>query len=356
MSNIDPAADIHARLAMAEAALRSIGQTIAPEIRQLDIAVLIPCFNEAPTIADVIKSFRAALPQARVYVYDNNSHDNTASIARAAGAIVRREPLQGKHNVVRRMFSDIEADVYILTNADGSHDAAAAPRLVSRMIQSQADMVIGGRVTSEKSAYPVERRPGDRTLAHLAGHILGERFNDMLSDYRAFSRRYIKSYPARSTHVDCELAFSVHALELGMITAEIQTVCAEQAKDAIPRRQPLHEAAHNAVAIARLLRDHRPVALFAAASAGCALGAMLTASGSLMGALAAVALATGVLLGAVNAGRREMKRFAFNGQEGLAARLERYAETRISMDGLRAQALAENAMREVPAPRRSRIN
>ncbi len=356
MSTVDPSADIHARLAMAEAALRSIGQTLAPEIRQLDIAVLIPCFNEAPTIADVIKSHRTALPHARIYVYDNNSNDNTAAIARAAGAVVRREPLQGKHNVVRRMFADVEADVYILTNAGGSHDAAAAPRLVSRMIQTQADMMIGGRVTTEKSEYPAERRPGDRTLARLAGHILGDRFNDMLSDYRAFSRRYVKSFPARSTHVDCELAFSVHALEMGMIAGEIQTICGEQAKDAVPRRHPLHDAMNNAAAIARLLRDHRPVALFGSAAAACAVAAIVSTSTPLMGALAAVAMCTGLIIGSVNAGRREMKRLAFNAQEALPARLERYAETRISLDSLRAQALAENPVRELPGSRRGRIN
>ena len=130
MSTIDTNADIHARLAVAEAALHAIGQKLSPELADLDIAVLIPCYNEAVAIAEVVRSFRTALPTARVYVYDNNSQDDTARVAREAGAIVRREPLQGKGHVVRRMFSDIEADLYVMADGDATYDAAAAPSMI----------------------------------------------------------------------------------------------------------------------------------------------------------------------------------------------------------------------------------
>jgi len=170
--SIDHTADIHARLAAAEAALQAVGQQHHPALRHVDIAVLIPCFNEAASIGDVIKAFRVALPNARIYVYDNNSYDNTALIAREAGAIVRREPLQGKGHVVRRMFSDIEADVYVMVDGDATYDAASAPRLVSRLIETQADMVVGARITEEKAAYRSGHRLGNKVLTGLVAWLL----------------------------------------------------------------------------------------------------------------------------------------------------------------------------------------
>jgi glycosyltransferase involved in cell wall biosynthesis len=223
MSSVDKQSDIHERLAAAEAALHAVGQQISPAIRHIDIAVLIPAYNEATTIGDVVRSFRIALPNARIYVYDNNSFDNTAAVARDAGAIVRREPLQGKGHVVRRMFADIEADVYVMVDGDATYDAAAAPRLVSRLIETQADMVVGARITEEKAAYRAGHKLGNKMLTGLVAWIFGDRFTDMLSGYRAFSRRFAKSFPALASGFETETELTVHALELDMITAEIQT-------------------------------------------------------------------------------------------------------------------------------------
>ena len=152
---IDSNTNIHERLAAAEAALHAVGQQISPAIRHIDIAVLVPAFNEAATIGEVVRSFRVALPHAKIYVYDNNSWDNTSTVAREAGAIVRREPLQGKGHVVRRMFSDVEADVYVMVDGDATYDAASAPRMVSRLIETQADMVVAP--ASPKRKPPIAR-------------------------------------------------------------------------------------------------------------------------------------------------------------------------------------------------------
>ena len=193
---IDSNTNIHERLAAAEAALHAVGQQISPAIRHIDIAVLVPAFNEAATIGEVVRSFRVALPHAKIYVYDNNSWDNTSTVAREAGAIVRREPLQGKGHVVRRMFSDVEADVYVMVDGDATYDAASAPRMVSRLIETQADMVVGARITEEKAAYRAGHRLGNRVLTGLVAKLFGDRFTDMLSGYRVFSRRFVKSFPA----------------------------------------------------------------------------------------------------------------------------------------------------------------
>lgn len=375
MSAHDTANDIHARLAMAEAALRSIGQGVSPMVRMLDIAVLIPCCNEGASIGDVVRSFHAALPQARIYVYDNNSHDNSAAIAREAGAVVRREPLQGKGQVVRRMFADIEADAYVLVDGDGSYDAAAAPRLISRLLETQADMVIGARVLADKSGRPQETRIGDRLLETMIAKLYGDRYTDMLSGYRVLSRRFVKSFPALSSGFDTDAELSIHALDLGLITAEAQTAFTPASA---PERDA-HAIARDTFAklgmTMRLMRDERPLAFFAAVAALICLGSAVIAtplfltavaagamaafpSSFLLGAtsvFAGASLAAGFVLESVRLGRREMKRLAFIQQEGLTSKLERLADTRVQLDALRLQALAENP----PMPermRRTRIN
>lgn len=360
--SIDSNADIHARLAVAEAALKAIGQQISPAIRQLDTAVLIPCYNEGATIGDVVKSFRAALPHARIYVYDNNSYDNTAQVARDAGAIVRREPLQGKGHVVRRMFSDIEADVYLMVDGDATYDAAAAPRMISRLVECQADMVVGARITQEKAAYRQGHRFGNKMLTGMVAWIFGDRFTDMLSGYRAFSRRFAKSYPALASGFETETELTVHALELDMITAEIQTTYGSRPEGSVSKLSTVRDGIRILVTIGRLMRDERPLVFFGTiagigALATLALGtpvifdyletglverfptAFLAASTAV---LSGIALVSGVILETVALGRREMKRLAYNQIESLAARLERHAETRMTLDALRAQAISEN--------------
>jgi hypothetical protein len=359
---IDSNANIHDRLAAAEAALHAVGQQISPAIRHLDIAVLIPAFNEAATIGDVVRSFRAALPHARIYVYDNNSWDNTRTHARNAGATVRREPLQGKGHVVRRMFSDIEADVYVMVDGDATYDAAAAPRLVSRLIETQADMVVGARITEDKAAYRAGHRFGNRMLTGLVSMIFGDRFTDMLSGYRAFSRRFVKSYPALASGFETETELTVHALELDMITAEISTPYGARPEGSVSKLSTFRDGFRILGTIGRLMRDERPLMFFGALAGVISLAALILglpiiseylATGLVprfptaflcgtLGVLAAISLVSGVILETVSLGRREMKRLAYNGIESLAAKLDRIEETRLTLTSLRAQALTEN--------------
>ena len=187
------------------------------------IAVLLPCFNEEAAIAQTVASFRAALPGATVYVYDNNSHDRTAEVARAAGAIVRFERVQGKGAVVRRMFADVDADIYVMADGDATYDAASAPALVARLLDEQLDMVVGARVHTADEAYRRGHRFGNALLTGILARLFGRSFSDILSGYRVFSRRFVKSYPALSTGFEIETDISVHALELKMPVAEAET-------------------------------------------------------------------------------------------------------------------------------------
>ncbi len=188
------------------------------------IAVLIPCYNEAATIATVVADFCKALPSATVYVYDNNSTDDTRRlVAAAAGAIVRTEPLQGKGNVVRRMFADIEADAYVLVDGDGTYDAASATRMVELLLRDSLDMVNGARVATTGNAYRPGHAFGNKLLTGTVAFIFGNRIRDMLSGYRVLSRRFVKSFPALSTGFETETELTVHALELRLPIVEVDT-------------------------------------------------------------------------------------------------------------------------------------
>jgi hypothetical protein len=359
---IDNTADIHARLAAAEAALAAVGQQLSPALRHLDIAVLVPCFNEAKTVGEVVKSFRAALPGARVYVYDNNSHDNSVVVAREAGAVVRREPLQGKGHVVRRMFSDIEADVYLLVDGDGTYDAAAAPRLVSRLVETQADMVVGARITDDRQAYEGANSLSNRMMTKMIASLFGDRFTDMLSGYRAFSRRFVKSYPALSSGLGAEPEMTVHALNLGMITAEVQTTCAGRRIGETTRWSRMRGRLKKLSMMVQLVRDAKPLLFFGVVAGLLGLSGVVAgllgqplASATLV-VLGALGVVTGVLLGAVSIARREIKRGIYCQVESLAARLERFEETRLTLTSLRAQALEENPPVYGAARRRARAH
>ena len=359
---IDNTADIHARLAAAEAALAAVGQQLSPALRHLDIAVLIPCFNESKTVGEVVKSFRAALPGARVYVYDNNSHDNSAVVAREAGAVVRREPLQGKGHVVRRMFSDIEADVYVLVDGDGTYDAASAPRLVSRLVETQADMVVGARITDDKVAYQGGNGFSNRMLTGMVASLFGGRFTDMLSGYRALSGRFVKSYPALSSGLGTEPELTVHALNLGMITAEVQTTYAGQRIGETTRWSRMRNRLRILNMMVQLVRDARPLMFFGGVAGLLGLAALAAglvaqplACATLV-VLSAISLASGILLGAISIARREIKRAAYSQVESLAARLERFEETRLTLTSLRAQALEQNPPVYGAPPRRARAH
>jgi glycosyltransferase involved in cell wall biosynthesis len=185
------------------------------------IAVLLPCYNEAATIARVVEGFARALPGATIYVYDNNSTDETRTEAAAAGAIVRREPYQGKGHVVRRMFADIDADIYLLADGDLTYDPTAAGRLIDLLVSDNLDMVVGTRVTDESAAYRRGHRTGNRAFNLVVEYLFGQGFTDILSGYRVFSRRFAKSFPAASGGFEIETELSIHALDLKLAVTEV---------------------------------------------------------------------------------------------------------------------------------------
>jgi glycosyltransferase involved in cell wall biosynthesis len=195
-------------------------------IPDIDIAVLLPCYNEEKAIGAVVASFRAALPLATIYVYDNNSTDNTLIEAKKSGAIVRCEPRQGKGNVIRRMFLDIDADVYLLADGDQTYDSAAAPVLVEKLLSEQLDMVVGARVNSDTDlpTYRRGHRFGNALFTKIVDCLFGSPFKDILSGYRAFSRRFVKSFPALSRGFDTEVELTIHSLELCIPVGEVNTL------------------------------------------------------------------------------------------------------------------------------------
>ena len=230
-----------------------------------NIAVLVPCYNEETTIDLVVNRFRAALPRATIYVYDNNSTDRTNEVARAAGAIVRSELRQGKGHVVRRMFADIDADIYFLVDGDDTYDAAAAPRLVQRLIDDQLDFVNAARAANSTEAYRRGHRFGNYVLSALVGNIFGKQFNDMLSGYKLFSRRFAKSFPAMSGGFEIETELTVHALELRMPCAEENTAYRERPDGSVSKLKTYRDGARILALIGDLIRNERPLQFFGVA-------------------------------------------------------------------------------------------
>ncbi len=228
----------------------------------LRIAVLIPCYNEERAIPEVIAGFRQSLPQATIYVYDNNSRDRTIEVARAAGAIVRSEPLQGKGNVVRRMFSDVEADIYVLCDGDATYDAASAPKMIQALLDGPLDMVNGARVTEIKAAYRLGHRFGNVMLSTMVAKIFGNRIKDMLSGYRVFSRRFVKSFPALAAGFETETELTVHALELRMPTAEIKTPYKDRPVGSVSKLSTFKDGFKILLTIVVLIKEERPLQFF----------------------------------------------------------------------------------------------
>src|SRR6195952_1891943 len=206
--------------ALAQFAQRGFTQA---EPAQPRVAVLVPCFNEEAAVATVVADFRKALPSAEIYVYDNNSSDRTGAVALEAGARVRSERRQGKGHVVRRMFADIDADVYVLVDGDATYDAASAPRMIEMLKADHLDMVVALRVDQAEAAYRAGHRTGNRLLTSFLSSVFGQGFKDILSGYRVFSRRFVKSFPVLSDGFEIETELSVHALELALPVAEIET-------------------------------------------------------------------------------------------------------------------------------------
>ena len=295
------------------------------------VAVLIPCYNEAKPIGTVVADFRAALPDADIYVYDNNSTDNTAEVARAAGAIVRGETQQGKGNVVRRMFADIDADVYVMVDGDNTYEAKAAPALVDKLLDETLDMVSGCRVTEIQEAYRPGHRFGNRMLTGLVAGIFGKRTKDMLTGYRVFSRRFVKSFPALSRGFEIETELTVHALELRMPIADVDTAYVDRLPGSDSKLNTIRDGFRILKMIVLLVKEERPFALFC--GVGVLLGlisltlgapvvaefmetglvprfptAILASAIMVIGVLSVVA---GLILDTVTLGRREMKRMAY---------------------------------------------
>ena len=300
-------------------------------ISEAEIAVLIPCFNEASTIAHVIEDFQKHLPDAKVYVYDNNSTDGTAAAAQASGAVVRSEPLQGKGNVVRRMFADVEADIYVLVDGDGTYDPGSAPRMIEELARQRCDMISGKRITDIKQAYRPGHRFGNKFLTRIVGDIFGNRFDDILSGYRVLSRRFVKSFPALSSGFEIETELSVHALELRMPCLEMDTSYKERPQGSASKLNTFRDGFRILHTIVSLVREERPLFFFgvlflllAAASIGLFIPILLeyldtglvprfpTAilSASIM-LLAFLCLFSGLILKTVTKGRVELKRLQY---------------------------------------------
>jgi glycosyltransferase involved in cell wall biosynthesis len=295
------------------------------------VAVLVPCFNEEVAIASVVRDFRAALPAATVYVFDNNSRDATVQAARAAGAEIRHVAQQGKGHVVRRMFADVEADIYLLVDGDGTYDATAAPSLVARLFEGHLDMVVAGRAESPADAYRSGHRLGNRLFTAFVSWLFGRGCNDIFSGYRAFSRRFVKSFPALATGFEIETELTVHALELRMPIDELPTAYKARLEGSESKLRTWRDGVRIFRSIVRLFRRERPFAFFgwlgvilAAVAVGIAIPLFFTyletglvprlptavlASGIML--LAALSAVCGIILDTVTLGRQEMKRLAY---------------------------------------------
>ena len=298
------------------------------------IAVLVPCYNEEAAIATVVADFRKALPEADIYVYDNNSRDRTVEVARGAGAIVRSEPLQGKGRVVRRMFAEVEADIYILVDGDATYDAPSARAMAARIVTDRLDMVVGARVDQEEAAYRPGHRFGNRILTAFVADVFGKTFTDILSGYRAFSRRFVKSFPALSGGFEIETELTVHALELELPVAEIETPYYARPEGSHSKLNTWRDGVRILATIVKLYRSERPLGFFsgigismAIMSVGFAIPIVITylregivprlptavLSTGLM-IIAALAITCGLVLDTVTRGRREMKLLAYLAQ------------------------------------------
>ena len=228
----------------------------------LRIAVLLPCYNEEAAIAQTVAGFRAALPNARIYVYDNNSTDRTCEVAAQAGAVVRTERMQGKGHVVRRMFADVEADVYVMADGDATYDPAAAPEMVKRLVDEQLDMVVGARRSEVEEAYRRGHRLGNRLFTGLLANLFGRSFSDIFSGYRSFSRRFVKSFPALSRGFETETEISVHALELAMPVGEVVTAYGARPEGSESKLSTYRDGFRIARTIMHLFRIERPVLFY----------------------------------------------------------------------------------------------
>jgi len=297
----------------------------------IDIAILIPCHNEEAAVPLVIRSFRKELPNAAIYVYDNDSTDGTAAVAAEAGAVVYTESQKGKGHVVRRMFSDIEAEIYVLVDGDDTYDSSSVDSMIETLLHERCDMVNGRRITDKSEAYRFGHQFGNRLLGSMVNWIFGRRCLDILSGYRVFSRRFVKSFPALSTGFEIETELTVHALSLNIPIAEVDTPYKDRPEESVSKLNTYRDGIRILWTIFILTKEERPfffysIAFSLLAALSFALGipvalefldtglvprfptAILSAS---IMVLAFLCLATGLILDSVARGRRESKRLHY---------------------------------------------
>jgi glycosyltransferase involved in cell wall biosynthesis len=298
---------------------------------RFDVAVLVPCYNEGRAIAKVVADFRAALPGATVYVYDNNSRDDTVKVAKGAGAVVRSESHQGKGHVVRRMFNDIEADIYVLVDGDATYDAPSAPAMIGKLIEDRLDMVVAARLDRDAAAYRPGHRAGNWLLTGFVAHIFGRAFTDILSGYRVFSRRFVKSFPILSGGFEIETELTVHALELELPVGEVATPYYSRPLGSASKLSTWQDGFRILWTVLKLYRAERPLSLFGAfgialiiMSVGLAIPLVITyvqegivprlptavlSTGLML--LGFLSITCGLILDTVTRGRREAKLIAY---------------------------------------------
>jgi glycosyltransferase involved in cell wall biosynthesis len=317
--------------------LRPNGGFLA-DLNQPRIAVLLPCYNEEAAIGATVAGFKAALPSAVVYVYDNNSSDRTREVAATAGAVVRSERQQGKGHVVRRMFADVDADIYVMADGDLTYDPTAAPAMVDQLVADQLDMVVGTRRHERKDAYRGGHVLGNRIFTCLLSGLFGRSFSDIFSGYRVFSRRFAKSFPVLSSGFEIETEMSVHALELRMPVGEVETVYAARPEGSESKLSTYGDGWRILKTIVTLYRIERPVLFYGS------IGAFLLALAIVLSIplvityihtglvprvptailvtgmviVAVLCFFAGLILDTVTRGRREVRRLAYLAQPGPA--------------------------------------
>jgi glycosyltransferase involved in cell wall biosynthesis len=301
------------------------------------VAILIPCFNEEVAVATVVNDFRRALPAATIYVYDNNSTDRTGEVASQAGAIVRSESRQGKGHVVRRMFGDVDADIYVLVDGDATYDATSAQAMIEALLNDRLDMVVGRRIEQQVTAYRLGHRTGNSLLTGFLSLTFGQNFKDVLSGYRVFSRRFVKSFPVLSDGFEIETELSVHALQLALPVAEIETPYFARPQGSISKLSTWKDGFRILGTIMKLYRSEKPLRFFGTiglffgiVSIGLAIPITVTyletglvprlptavLSTGLM-IIGVLSFSSGLVLDTVTRGRREIKLLAYLAQPSL---------------------------------------
>ncbi len=310
------------------------GDVVGNGVTEPRIAVILPCYNEEAAIAQTVAGFRAALPDAAIHVYDNNSADRTVAVAREAGAIVRTERMQGKGNVVRRMFADVDADIYVMADGDATYDAAAAPAMIAKMRDEGLDMVVGTRVHEAADAYRRGHVLGNRAMTGLLARLFGRSFTDIFSGYRVFSRRFVKSFPVLSAGFEIETEICVHALELKMPVGEVETRYLARPEGSASKLSTYRDGFRIARTILTLYRIEKPMLFFGWIALALAAMAVVLAVPLVMTylhtglvprfptailvtglvILAALSSFAGLILDTVVRGRREVRRLAYLAQ------------------------------------------